>query len=91
MSKGVVPIGVRFKLRRLQCHKCGYRWYPRKEGKIHNCPSCRSFNWNRGKQVFIKLPVLECPKCKHKWSPYSTKVSECPKCKQRIYKLPEGK
>jgi len=86
--KGVEIETVRYRLPKLRCKMCRYVWFPRKNGEILNCPSCRSTDWNGGIKKEIILPIIKCPKCYYEWSPRYGNLQECPNCKKRL--LNEG-
>ena len=85
MKKGVDPEGIPFNLPKLRCKECGYTWYARKTGEITNCPSCRSTNWNFGRNIHVTVPVVQCPKCEYIWSPRNMILNECPECKKKLF------
>jgi hypothetical protein len=41
---------TRVELRKLHCHRCGYKWVPRVE-KIRVCPKCKSPWWDKPKDT----------------------------------------
>ena len=82
--KGVDPAEVNYLIPKLRCKICKYVWFARKAGKILNCPSCRSTDWNAGKVCYVVIPTITCPKCEHEWSPRYAKIHECPACKKRL-------
>ena len=84
MIKGVEIAEVHYTLPKLRCRICKYVWFARKSGEIHNCPSCRSTDWNAGKKKVVTIPTIKCPKCEHEWSPRYIKIHECPICKKRL-------
>ncbi len=82
--KGVDPAEVNYRIPKLRCKMCKYVWFARKAGKILNCPSCRSTDWNAGRKRSVVIPTITCPKCKYEWSPRYANIHECPVCKKRL-------
>jgi len=35
---------------RLECSRCGYRWYPRKR-EVRICPKCKSAYWDKPRKA----------------------------------------
>jgi predicted Zn-ribbon and HTH transcriptional regulator len=36
-------------LTRWTCQRCGHKWLPRKQGRPHLCPNCKSVKWDEPK------------------------------------------
>lgn len=87
--KGIDPEGLTFTLPELTCKVCSKTWFSRKNGKINNCPACRSTNWNLGIEIIVKAPILTCPKCQHTWGPRNMKLKECSICKKKLFNTRE--
>ena len=82
MSNAVLK--VNYVLPELTCKICDHVWFARKNGKILNCPRCRSTDWNEGVNKSVIIPMIMCPKCEHVWAPRNMKIQECPVCKRHL-------
>ena len=83
-QRGIDEEAVHYTLPKLRCKMCRYVWFARKSGKILNCPSCRSTDWNGGIEKEVTIPTIKCPKCSYVWSPRYEGINECPICKQKL-------